>query len=194
MGRFAIIATLMLVLAACGPGTTTDQPLPTLAQLPTAASVAMTPTTENKGSTGPSDAPTPVQSTAPLVNVNFDGALQGVLTQANLTFELGGLYTLLLEQPDGTENPVQVRILMAPNIEPGTYAIVPDNDFQLPAGHPVAVRFDLGFIPEDISGTFVLDSLGENNYSGSVQLTARSADGTLTVTGQFQNLNAAVIG
>lgn len=177
-----IVATFVIALAGCG--STPQQPLPTQAQLPTSA--VATPTTENEGST-------PDNSAEAGVHVQFSGALEGTFTDALLSFENGGDYTLLLEQLD-EENPVQLRLIMAGNIEPGTYPIASANNFQLPAGATVAARFDLGFLAEEISGTLVLEAIGENSFTGTLELTGEAEEGTITVTGRFQNLNAAVIG
>src|SRR5690606_36300510 len=140
-----IVAILMIVLAGCG--STPQQPLPTQAELPT--SDVATPTTE-------SEVATPENTDADGIHVQFNGALEGTFTDALLTFEVGGDYILLLEQPDEA-NPIQLRLILSGNIEPGTYSIVPANDFQRPAGADVAARFDLGFLAEEISGTLVLE-------------------------------------
>jgi hypothetical protein len=181
MKRWIAVA-LIIVLAGCSSNS--QQPLPTQAQLPTNA--AATPTTEN-------EAGTPEDTSADGIHVQFSGALEGTFTDALLSFETGGNYTLLLEQL-AEANPVQLRLILAGNIEPGTYSIMPADDFALPAGAEVAARFDLGFLAEELTGTLVLDSIGENSFTGTLNLIGEAAEGTLTVTGRFQNLNAAVIG
>lgn len=177
-----IAAALAIILAGCE--STPQPPLPTQAQLPTSA--IATPTTENEVNT-------PDDSLEDGTQVQFSGVLQGTFTDTLLSFETGGNYILLLEQLQ-EENPVQLRIILAGNIEPGTYPIVPADDFELPAGAPVAARFDLGFMAEEISGTLVLHSIGENSFSGTLELMGAATEGTLSVTGRFQNLNAAIIG
>lgn len=182
---------MMIIVLVClaGCSSTPDQPLPTLAQLPTHADA--TPTTENE-----SGGPTGITPENPLedgIQIQFSGALTGTFTDALLSFETGSDYILLLEQPDDV-NPVQLRLILAGNIEPGTYPIVPAADFQRPPGATVAARFDLGFVAESINGTFVLESIGENLFTGALDLTAQAEEGTVVVTGRFQNLNVAVIG
>ena len=177
-----IVAALVIVLVGCG--STPQQPLPTQAQLPTSA--VATPTTEN-------EIATPDHTAEGSIQVQYSGVLEGTFTDALLSFEAGGDYILLLEQLDAA-NPVQLRLILSGSIEPGTYIIAPANNFQLPAGAEVAARFDLGFLAEEISGTLVLESIGENNFTGTLELTGEAAEGTLTIRGSFQNLNAAVIG
>lgn len=179
------------LLAACS--STPSAPLPTLAQLPTAAGAIPTPTFENETGSPPADAPTPGQSAGEAVRVQMSGALTGDFSQATLTFEVGSDYILLFEQPEA-ENPVQLRLILAGNITPGTYPIVPDNDFQRPADAPVAARFDLGFLPEDLSGTLVIESIGDENFSGTLTLEASESAQTVTIQGEFRNLQVAVIG
>ncbi|MBZ0300973.1 MAG: hypothetical protein K8J31_14595 [Anaerolineae bacterium] len=182
----AILAVSLL--SACS--STPSAPLPTLAQLPTTAA---TPTFENEGGSPPANTPTPGQPAGESVNVQMNGAVTGAFMQAALTFEVGSDYILLFEQPEA-EDPVQLRLILAGNIEPGTYPIVPDNDFQRPADASVAARFDLGFLPEDLSGTLVLDSIGDENFSGALTLEAKDGRETVRVSGEFRNLHVAVIG
>ncbi|MAS33141.1 MAG: hypothetical protein CL610_03985 [Anaerolineaceae bacterium] len=183
-----IIGLLLVGLAACSPSP--QQPLPTQAQLPN--NDQPTPTTEREATNAPGDVPTAQPPGAPSIDITMTGAIVGEFDSALLSFEVGSNYTLLLEQSDA-DNPVQLRLILAGNIEPGTYDIVPDQDFGIPEGQTVAARFDLGFLPESISGTLTLDSIGENSTTGSLQLTAQSADETITVAGEFQALDVVVI-
>ncbi len=185
--RFFI--AILIGLAACTPAQ--NQPLPTQAQLP--ADSAATPTLENDADIPATEIPTVVDTGSAQAALAMSGALEGMLSQALLSVEVGSDYTLLFEQPDAS-SPVQLRLILAGNIEPGTYAIMPAVDFQRPEDALVAARFDLGFLADDLSGTFTLNSIGEDNFTGSLNLTARSAEGTLSVTGEFQNLNASIIG
>src|SRR5690606_33538963 len=100
-----VAAALVMVLAGCG--STPQQPLPTQAQLPTSA--VATPTTENEVNT-------PDDSLEDGLHIQFTGVLEGTFTDALLSFETGGNYILLLEQLQ-EENPVQLRLIMAGNIE-----------------------------------------------------------------------------
>lgn len=187
--RYWIIAVILVVLAACTPAQ--EQPLPTLAQLPTALPV--TPTLESEGGSQPTDVPTPDDPGGSAVSLMLSGLIEGPITHAVLAVEAGSDYTLLFDQPEA-DNPVQLRLILAGNIEPGTYDIVPAVDFQRPEDALVAARFDLGFLEDNLSGTLTLTSIGENNFTGTLTLTAQSNEGTITVTGEFQHLNTSVIG
>lgn len=183
-----ITALILLVLAACG--TSPEQPLPTQAQLP---ANNPTPTTESDAAPVPDQLPTPEQAADSSTEISFSGAIEGTLSQALLSFELGSDYALLFEQPD-TETPVQLRLILAGDIEPGTYAIVLAEDFQRPEDAIVAARFDLGFTATALSGTLTLESIGEHNYTGSIEMTAQSTAGSVRVTGRFENLDVVVLG
>ncbi|HLV37348.1 MAG TPA: hypothetical protein VKY59_19675 [Spirillospora sp.] len=187
MMRRWIAVLILLGLAACG--TPPEQPLPTQAQLP---ANDPTPTTESDAAPVP-DQPTPEQAADSSTEISVSGAIEGTLSQALLSFELGSDYTLLFEQPD-TETPLQLRLILAGDIEPGTYDIVHAEDFQRPEDARVAARFDLGFTASALSGTLTLESIGEHNYTGSIELTAESAAGSVRVTGRFENLDVVVLG
>jgi hypothetical protein len=174
----------MPLLAACG-GPAQQGPLPTLASLPSAEA---TPTTEREG-----DSSTPIVQGDAVVAVDYSGAISGEFTEALLSAEVGKNYILLFEQLEG-DNPVQLRIILAADIEPGTYDIVATQDFQLPEDAQVAAQFDLGFPASQYSGELVLTSIGEDNFTGSLNLTAQDGSETVTVEGEFERLNPAIIG
>ena len=181
MRKLALIPLIVLlrVLASCG--SPLSQPELTVSP---SANAELTPTFES----GTED-----ETSQANISIQISGAVNSAFTQALLTAEAGKDYILLLEQTvDG--NPMQLRLILAANIEPGTYTIVSAQDFQLPEGATVAARFDLGFPATDLSGEFVLDSLGENNFTGSINLSAQDGNETLTVEGRFENLDAAIIG
>ena len=181
MRKLALIPLILLlrVLASCG----SPMSQPEIVVSPS-ANAESTPTFESGDE---------VQTGVASVDAQISGAITGEFTQALLTVEAGKDYTLLLEQQT-SDSPLQLRLILAANIEPGTYTIVPAQDFQLPEGATVAARFDLGFAATDLSGEFVLDSVGENNFTGSLNLSAQDGNETLTVEGRFENLDAAVIG
>ncbi len=169
---------VLVILAACSP----------VAVQPTATHADPTPTFESPAVT-PDEA---VISGEANLDMQFTGAMSGEFTQALLSFQVGQHYTLLLDNLDDT-HPVQLRLLMVGNIELGTYEIVAADDFELPADATVAARFDLGFPATNYEGSLVLATIGEDNFSGSVELTAQDGDDTVTVVGRFDNLNAVII-
>ena len=167
----AFLALLMMILAACSPSV-----------------VEPTPTVEDPVTT-PVDSGTDGERA---VDMLFTGAISGTFTQALLSFQVGQHYTLLLDNLDEA-NPVQLRLLLAGNIEPGTHEIIAAEDFQLPEGAMVAAHFDLGFPASTYTGSLVLDAIGENSFSGSLELTAQDGSETVTVSGRFDNLNPVII-
>lgn len=180
-----LIAGLMLVICLAACDSTPQGPLPTIAVLPDSAA---TPTFEG----GQQETITPVAE-GEAVNVTYSGAISGQFTDALLTAEVGMNYILLFEMLEG-DNPVQLRVILAADIEPGTYDIVATEDFQLPEEARVAAQFDLGFPASTYDGQLVLESIGENNFTGTLDLTAQDGGETVTVTGRFERLNAEIIG
>ena len=176
MRKFFVL--VLMILTACSPEVTSPSPTaddPT----PTFESPAATPDEET--STGEAN-----------LEMQFSGAISGEFTEALLSFQVGENYTLLFDNIDDT-NPVQLRLLLVGNIEPGTHEIVAAEDFQLPTDASVAAHFDLGFPATTYTGSLALDSIGEDNFSGTLELTATAGGDTVAVSGRFENLSLVII-